>query len=269
MPRQPEGEKARRKGVRKRQEPFLTPRVRRGKGVRKEEKVSGTFSASLALCGKKRCQEPFRLPSPFARKVRGIRRRCRCRGGRGCGRGRSRWRGRCEDVGFAAGVERAAQAADVASTVRSSTSWFWPQTRSSSWSREKTRPGLCRSWRSRRNSVGLEVDLALAARDPVGDQVHREVGKPQDLGGEGRAHAAQHGAHARDQLLDRERLGDVVVGAGIEAAEAVRLLAARGQHDDRQVARSLSCVGAGGRPRGPTSTAASSRAARDRAGARR
>ena len=42
------------------------------------------------------------------------------------------------------------------------------------------------------------------------------------------------GANAREQLLDRERLGDVVRGAGVEARNLVGHLGARGEHDDRQ-----------------------------------
>jgi hypothetical protein len=49
------------------------------------------------------------------------------------------------------------------------------------------------------------------------------------------ADAPQHGADARHELGRRERLGDIIVGAGIEAAHAIALLAARRQHDDRQV----------------------------------
>ncbi len=53
----------------------------------------------------------------------------------------------------------------------------------------------------------------------------------------GRAGAAQQRAHARHQLRHGERLDDVIVGAGRQAAHALALLAARRQHDDRQRAR--------------------------------
>src|SRR6478752_3879818 len=45
--------------------------------------------------------------------------------------------------------------------------------------------------------------------------------------------AAEQGPHARAELPDRERLGDVVVGAELEADDLVELVVAGGQHDDR------------------------------------
>ena len=47
---------------------------------------------------------------------------------------------------------------------------------------------------------------------------------------------AQVGLDARHQLARGERLGDVVVGAQLQAEDLVELLAARRQHDDRDVA---------------------------------
>ena len=44
--------------------------------------------------------------------------------------------------------------------------------------------------------------------------------------------AAQHGVDARAQLARPERLGDVVVGAGLEALQGVDLLGARAEHHD-------------------------------------
>ena len=46
---------------------------------------------------------------------------------------------------------------------------------------------------------------------------------------------AQHGAHSRDQLLRAERLGQVIVRAQLEPDQLVRLLGARGEHDDRHL----------------------------------
>ena len=51
----------------------------------------------------------------------------------------------------------------------------------------------------------------------------------------GLAGAAQHGADARDQLLEAERLGDVVVAAQREAADLVLGGVARGEEDDRDL----------------------------------
>ena len=46
--------------------------------------------------------------------------------------------------------------------------------------------------------------------------------------------AAKGDAHAGEQLLYRERLHQVVVGAGVEGRHLVGVLQARRQHDDRQ-----------------------------------
>ena len=52
-----------------------------------------------------------------------------------------------------------------------------------------------------------------------------------------RAEAAQDRADAQHELLRAERLREVVVGAEREAANAIRLFAARGEHEHRDVAR--------------------------------
>ncbi len=54
-----------------------------------------------------------------------------------------------------------------------------------------------------------------------------------------RTNAAHHGAQTRQQLVHRERLGEVIVGADIETANAIALFGARRQHHDRRVARVL------------------------------
>ena len=54
---------------------------------------------------------------------------------------------------------------------------------------------------------------------------------------ERRMRAAQHGADAREQFLQIEGLGDVVVGAKLQPLQLVGLLAASGQNDDRHLAR--------------------------------
>ena len=53
----------------------------------------------------------------------------------------------------------------------------------------------------------------------------------------GRVRPAQQRAHARDEFVGAERLGDVVVGAELEPDDAVGLFGAGGQHDDRQGGR--------------------------------
>ena len=70
-------------------------------------------------------------------------------------------------------------------------------------------------------------------------QVERPAGEAQAvaLGARRRqaARAAQDAFHARQQLARIEGLAEVVVGAHLDADDAVELLAARGEHDDRQV----------------------------------
>ena len=46
---------------------------------------------------------------------------------------------------------------------------------------------------------------------------------------------AQQRAGARHQLADAERLGQVIVGAALEADDLVGLVATRGQHQNRHV----------------------------------
>ena len=50
-----------------------------------------------------------------------------------------------------------------------------------------------------------------------------DVAIDQQLAGKPRPHPAQHGADAGDQLARAERLGHIIVGAGLEAADAVAL----------------------------------------------
>ena len=54
-----------------------------------------------------------------------------------------------------------------------------------------------------------------------------------------RGRAAHERAQPRQQLAEVERLGQVVVGADVEAADAVADLAARGEHEDRRPAVAL------------------------------
>ncbi len=114
-----------------------------------------------------------------------------------------------------------------------STSASRPQTASSSCSRENTRPGCRRKWRSRRNSVGPRcTGCRCATRGGRRGPSRRR--RLQRLVVGARAGPAHHRAQPGDELARAERLGDVIVGAAVEAAHLVGLFAARGQHDDRQ-----------------------------------
>ena len=71
--------------------------------------------------------------------------------------------------------------------------------------------------------VGHPVCRCVQQQRADGDRAARLLGRAP----------AQHGANARQHFLGRERLGDVVVGASVQAGDAVGLVAARGQHQDR------------------------------------
>ena len=45
---------------------------------------------------------------------------------------------------------------------------------------------------------------------------------------------AQHGAHARDQFARAEGLGDIIIGAELQADQPIGFLDARREHNDRQ-----------------------------------
>ena len=74
--------------------------------------------------------------------------------------------------------------------------------------------------------LAIELDVAIAEHG----------GEPLGAG------APQQTFHPRQQFRHRERLDDVIVGAGCKAPDPLAFLAARGQHDDRQL------LGLGARP---------------------
>src|SRR5690606_26613350 len=80
-----------------------------------------------------------------------------------------------------------------------------------------------------RHGLVLDGDLAGADLDPDRAEVERSVGGAHGAGQPG---AAQHGVDAGQQFGDAERLDDVVVGAGAQAAYPFVLLRARGHGDD-------------------------------------
>jgi hypothetical protein len=73
----------------------------------------------------------------------------------------------------------------------------------------------------------------LADHDLAADRVDHQVADPAGPVAASRA-AAQHGADPSSQLLEVEGLRQVIVGTGVEAADAVDLGAAAGQDDHRQ-----------------------------------
>ena len=83
---------------------------------------------------------------------------------------------------------------------------------------------------------GGDLDGLVLAPDLARGGVEADVAGFDDLRRRafGMAGAAQHGAYARQQFLGTEGLGQIIVGAGVEARDAVVLADARGQHDDRR-----------------------------------
>ena len=82
-------------------------------------------------------------------------------------------------------------------------------------------------------------ELGAADPDLVAIAIDRHVADRER--GPGRGHglgrgAPQHRRDPRDELARRERLGEVVVGAELEAEHAIGLLAARRQEHDRDPA---------------------------------
>jgi hypothetical protein len=89
--------------------------------------------------------------------------------------------------------------------------------------------------RSSRYSVGPEPHRAAAPLDAVCDGIEPQVADLERFAGQRRSHPPQHRGDPGQQLARAERLGHIVVRAGVEAADAVVLGLARGQHDDRHV----------------------------------
>lgn len=90
-----------------------------------------------------------------------------------------------------------------------------------------------------------ERDGGAGPGDLVGDRVEAEVGddEPAVLGGP--AGAAQDGADPGDQLLQAERLGDVVVGARGEALDLVADAVLGGEEEHREVVAGVAVHGPG------------------------
>src|SRR4051812_36871968 len=80
-----------------------------------------------------------------------------------------------------------------------------------------------------------QLDFPLAAADLAGVGIEDEVAYLH-RGGATRGTAPQQRPDPRQQLLALERLDQVIVGAAVEAGDAVLGLGAGGQHQDRHVA---------------------------------
>ena len=104
-------------------------------------------------------------------------------------------------------------------------------------SRVKAAPGWAIRKASRSSSRTVSASSRAVAGRPAGgavdgDRARRVSSRPGCRLGCG---PAQHRLDPQHQLARRERLGDVVVGADLEAGDAVLVLAERGQHDHRQI----------------------------------
>ena len=84
--------------------------------------------------------------------------------------------------------------------------------------------------------LGLgQLELAPGAPRLAPFRVEHEIGDGQCLVALGDTAAPQQGAHPGEELVERERLDEVVVGAGVEPGDAVGDLVASGQHQHRRV----------------------------------
>ena len=135
-----------------------------------------------------------------------------------------------------------------------------PHTSTSSRRRLTMRP------RSRANSASSATSRAVSSivrgrtrRCARPDRSRQAPNANGSGGGGARTAAAQQRLDARHQLGDRERLGDVVVGAAAKAFQHVGFRAARRQHQDRLLA--VGGRAARGRRRSRSCPAASRRAA--------
>ena len=84
-------------------------------------------------------------------------------------------------------------------------------------------------------NVGQD-DFFIAPEDPLAAAIDGEFPRADDGGNHRLAvdrTAPEVGPNTRQQLVDAERLGHVVVGAGIQSGDDILLLGARRQHPDR------------------------------------
>ena len=100
----------------------------------------------------------------------------------------------------------------------------------------RPRQHRARAWQQRlehRELARREQHRHAVLADPPRGRVERHAaGREQRLGPAGVA--AQHGADAGVELVELERLDQVVVGAGVEAGDPVAARVAGGEHDHRR-----------------------------------
>ena len=110
-----------------------------------------------------------------------------------------------------------------------------PRPRCRSWRWLSSLPGWRTSTSSRCHSVGVSRTSAPSRGHPAGGEVDGGVAECTTGCSSVSAVAAGHRAQPGEQLVHAERLGHVVVGAGVEGLDLVGAVGPAGQHQDRHV----------------------------------
>ena len=95
----------------------------------------------------------------------------------------------------------------------------------------------CASALSAIGGVVTTTPIPESAPDEARKSFHENLDELRVDVGDRRMGATQRGTNTRQQLIDAERFGDVVVGAGVQPHDDVGFLLARGEHDDRSARR--------------------------------
>ena len=121
------------------------------------------------------------------------------------------------------------------STIAGSTSESYGQAWSRSWSRVSDLAAVAQQALEERELARAEVHAHAVDRHQAAGLVQGDrAGRDRRTGDPGvRPPPSPEGPDARGQLLDRERLDQVVVGARVQAGDAVRHGVARREHEDR------------------------------------
>ena len=82
---------------------------------------------------------------------------------------------------------------------------------------------------------GGQLNWGVAPPDLVGLEIENEVGHLQPVGMAVLLLPPHERPQPGEELFEGERLGQVIVGASVEAGDAVMDLTARGEHDDRRL----------------------------------